>query len=108
MKLVRAFLEGMLPETCRARILPMLTARDVAAVEAAWLISGSSAMKKKVRFGSLAGLVSRVPDFLEPMSEEELRLWEGDPLDRLTAKEDKAAEFPHPAQRDGSTNTGSR
>lgn len=36
------------------------------------------AKKTKVRFGSLAGKVGEIPDeFFEPMSEEELRLWEG-------------------------------
>ena len=29
------------------------------------------------KFGLLAGKVSSVPDFLEPMSEEELAAWEG-------------------------------
>ncbi len=37
------------------------------------------AKKKRVKFGSLAGLVGEPPDeFFEPMSEEELRDWEGD------------------------------
>ena len=30
----------------------------------------------KFRFGVAAGEVDRVPDFLEPMSEDELELWE--------------------------------
>ena len=35
--------------------------------------------RKQVTFGSLAGLVGEPPDdFFEPMSEEELRDWEGD------------------------------
>ena len=35
--------------------------------------------KRKVRFGSLAGIVAPPPDeFFEPMSEEELRDWEGE------------------------------
>ena len=29
------------------------------------------------KFGGLEGQLGEVPDFLEPMSEEELRLWEG-------------------------------
>jgi prevent-host-death family protein len=29
------------------------------------------------RFGLLEGVVGPVPDFLEPMSGEELRMWEG-------------------------------
>ena len=29
------------------------------------------------RLGLLEGKVGTVPDFLEPMSEEELRMWEG-------------------------------
>ena len=32
--------------------------------------------KKKFKFGLLPQLAGTVPDFLEPMSEEELRLWE--------------------------------
>lgn len=37
------------------------------------------AKKNKVVFGSLAGLVSPPPDeFFEPMTEEELREWEGE------------------------------
>ncbi len=36
------------------------------------------AKKKGVRFGSLAGLVGEPPDeFFEPMTEQELRDWEG-------------------------------
>ncbi len=36
------------------------------------------AKKKGVRFGSLAGKVGEPPDaFFEPMTEEELRDWEG-------------------------------
>ncbi|MFT5363926.1 MAG: prevent-host-death family protein [Dinoroseobacter sp.] len=36
------------------------------------------ARRKPVRFGSLAGKVGEIPDeFFEPMSEEDLRLWEG-------------------------------
>ena len=60
-------------------------------------------MKKKVRLGNLAGLVSHVPAFLEPMSKEELRLWEGDTLNRLTIEEDKPAPMPRPAHRDDCT-----
>ncbi len=33
--------------------------------------------KRKFRFGSLEHLKGTVPDFLEPMPEDELRLWEG-------------------------------
>lgn len=33
-------------------------------------------LKPKFRFGIAAGEVERVPDFLEPMSEDELALWE--------------------------------
>lgn len=34
--------------------------------------------KKPFKFGLLKGKIGgEVPDFLEPMSEEELRLWEG-------------------------------
>ncbi len=37
------------------------------------------ARKGGVRFGSLAGKVSEIPDaFFGPMTEEELRDWEGD------------------------------
>ena len=39
--------------------------------------------KKKFVFGVLKGTVTTVPDFFEPMSEEDLKLWEGggdDPL----------------------------
>ena len=34
-------------------------------------------VRKTFRFGILAGKVGTVPDFLEPMSEEELAAWEG-------------------------------
>ncbi len=33
--------------------------------------------KGKFRFGTLSHLAGTVPDFFEPMPEEELRLWEG-------------------------------
>ena len=33
-------------------------------------------VKPKFKFGILPQLAGTVPDFLEPMSEEELRLWE--------------------------------
>jgi prevent-host-death family protein len=33
--------------------------------------------KNGFRMGMLQGLGGEIPDFLEPMSEEELRLWEG-------------------------------
>ena len=33
-------------------------------------------IKPKFKFGILSELAGTVPDFLEPMSEEELRLWE--------------------------------
>lgn len=33
--------------------------------------------KKKFQIGGLEQLAGTVPDFLEPMSEEELKLWEG-------------------------------
>jgi prevent-host-death family protein len=32
---------------------------------------------KKFKIGLLAGQLGEVPDFFEPMSEEDLRLWEG-------------------------------
>lgn len=35
--------------------------------------------KGKFKMGILKGLVGPGPDFLEPMSEEELQLWEGGP-----------------------------
>jgi len=35
--------------------------------------------KGKFKLGILAGQVNTCPDFLEPMSEEELQLWEGGP-----------------------------
>ena len=31
---------------------------------------------RRFRIGMLDGMVEKIPDFLEPMSEEELRLWE--------------------------------
>jgi len=33
--------------------------------------------KKRFRFGGLEHLAGTAPDFLEPMSEEDLLLWEG-------------------------------
>ena len=33
---------------------------------------------RKFRFGILKGLLGEIPDFLEPMSEEDLALWEGE------------------------------
>ena len=33
--------------------------------------------RKRFRFGLLEGKVGSVPDFLEPMDDDELRLWEG-------------------------------
>lgn len=30
-----------------------------------------------IRFGLLDGRIQRIPDFLEPMSPEELELWQG-------------------------------
>lgn len=33
--------------------------------------------KPKRKFGILNGKLGKAPDFLEPMSEDELRLWEG-------------------------------
>lgn len=33
--------------------------------------------KKKFKFGTHEGQFGEAPDFLEPMSEEDLRLWEG-------------------------------
>ena len=33
--------------------------------------------KSGFRMGMLQGLVAELPDFLEPMPEDELRLWEG-------------------------------
>lgn len=65
-------------------------------------------MTRKVRLGILEGLVRQVPDFLEPMSEDELREWEGDPLNQPTVEEGKPACMPHPLHRDDSTDTGSR
>jgi antitoxin (DNA-binding transcriptional repressor) of toxin-antitoxin stability system len=35
--------------------------------------------KKPFKFGLLKGKVHNVPDFFEPMSEEDLALWEGGP-----------------------------
>ena len=32
--------------------------------------------RQEFKFGILKGLLGETPDFLEPMSEEELRLWE--------------------------------
>ncbi len=32
---------------------------------------------KLFRFGGLEGQLGEIPDFLEPMDEEDLRLWEG-------------------------------
>jgi antitoxin (DNA-binding transcriptional repressor) of toxin-antitoxin stability system len=34
--------------------------------------------KKKFKFDVLKGIVNTVPDFFEPMSEEDLLLWEGE------------------------------
>lgn len=34
-------------------------------------------VKSGFRFGGLEGQLGEIPDFLEPMSEEELALWEG-------------------------------
>ncbi len=34
--------------------------------------------KNRLKAGILKGQLGQVPDFLEPMSEEELALWEGD------------------------------
>ena len=36
------------------------------------------------KFGSLSHLVGEIPDFLEPMDEEDLRLWEGRGDERVT------------------------
>jgi prevent-host-death family protein len=33
--------------------------------------------RKPFRFGGLEGQLGEIPDFLEPMDEEDLRLWEG-------------------------------
>jgi antitoxin (DNA-binding transcriptional repressor) of toxin-antitoxin stability system len=33
--------------------------------------------KRPIKFGVLKGIVKTVPDFLEPMSEDDLALWEG-------------------------------
>lgn len=33
--------------------------------------------KKKFKFGTHQGKFGEAPDFLEPMSEDELKLWEG-------------------------------
>ncbi len=33
--------------------------------------------RKRFKFGVLKGIVTTVPDFFEPMSEEDLQLWEG-------------------------------
>ncbi|UXN61133.1 type II toxin-antitoxin system Phd/YefM family antitoxin [Phyllobacterium zundukense] len=33
--------------------------------------------KSRFKAGALKGLVGTAPDFFEPMSEEELKLWEG-------------------------------
>jgi prevent-host-death family protein len=33
--------------------------------------------RKPFKFGILKGLLGETPDFLEPMPEDELRLWEG-------------------------------
>jgi prevent-host-death family protein len=38
-------------------------------------------VRKSRGFGAWKGLVKDLPDFLEPMSEEELSLWEGGPID---------------------------
>lgn len=64
-------------------------------------------MKKTVRLGILEGLVSRVPDFLEPMSEEELRLWEGDPLETQAGDKDSNARTGRAAILDDPTGSGS-
>jgi antitoxin (DNA-binding transcriptional repressor) of toxin-antitoxin stability system len=39
--------------------------------------------KKSRGYGAWKGLVDPVPDFLEPMSEEELSLWEDGPIDPI-------------------------
>jgi antitoxin (DNA-binding transcriptional repressor) of toxin-antitoxin stability system len=41
------------------------------------LVAIESPSKPKRVFGSLAGKISIPDDFFEPMSEEDLRLWEG-------------------------------
>jgi prevent-host-death family protein len=38
-------------------------------------------VRKSRGFGAWKGLVKDLPDFLETMSEEELSLWEGGPID---------------------------
>jgi prevent-host-death family protein len=38
-------------------------------------------VRKSRGFGAWKGLVKDLPDFLEPMSEEELSLWEDGPID---------------------------
>jgi antitoxin (DNA-binding transcriptional repressor) of toxin-antitoxin stability system len=35
--------------------------------------------RNNFRFGVLKGQITEVPDFFEPMSEEDLALWEGGP-----------------------------
>ncbi|GHG25318.1 hypothetical protein GCM10017322_24430 [Paracoccus aerius] len=57
-------------------------------------------MKKPVRIGSLKGLASYVPDLLEPMTEEELKEWGGDPIDPLTQNADKIAPTRSPSRED--------
>lgn len=64
-------------------------------------------MQKAVRIGILEGLVSRVPDFLEPMSEEELRLWEGDPPKFQAGDKDKNARTDRAAILENPTGSGS-
>ncbi|MFC3167187.1 hypothetical protein [Paracoccus fontiphilus] len=64
-------------------------------------------MKKAVRIGILEELVNRLPDFLEPMSEEELRLWEGDLLEFQAGDKDKNSRTDRAAILDDSTGSGS-
>ena len=63
-------------------------------------------MKKTVRLGILEGLVSRVPDFLEPMSEDELRLWEGDRVEAREGENDTNARAGRSPASDHTTSRG--
>lgn len=45
------------------------------------IVAMQPTVQKSRGFGAWKGLVTDLPDFLEPMSEDELSLWEGGPID---------------------------
>ncbi len=107
MKLLRTLLVKMLPETSRARILYMLTVRKVIAVRRHGHYRDVKHEKDSPfwQYCRAGWSHARLP---RPMSKEELRDWEGDPLDWLKVNDDKAARLPHPFYPNDSSDTGSQ